>query len=113
MQQLQSVAGGGLVLDWAITRYGFTAALGDDLEVTMIAIAQVYDANSREIVYRHRFFCNPGMHEASGNDIEINRLPALPTWKNWADLQSNLPDAADALAAVCREIASVIASEVT
>lgn len=112
-QQLQSVAGSGFVVDWVIARYGFTAALGDNLEATMIAVAQVYDADSREIVYRRRLFYNPGILEVSGNDLELDRLPGSPSWKDWADLQAHLPDAADALMAVCREIASVVASEVT
>ena len=112
-KQLESIAGNGLAVDWVITRYGFTAALGDNLEATMIAVAQVYDATSRQIVYRRRLFYNPGLFEVSGTDLEIDRLSGLPTWKDWADLQAHIPAAADALVAVCREMASVVASEVT
>ena len=111
-KQVAAIEGNGTVVDWIIQRYGFSVASSGDLQVTMQATFSVTDGAGREIYFR-RIHYRPPLLAANPGDLTLEILPTLPTWRDAAELKSRPDEANEALATVCREMVSVVASELT
>ena len=111
-EQVAAIEGNGTVVDWIIQRYGFSVASSGDLQVTMQATFSVTDGAGREIYFR-RIHYRPPLLAANPGDLTLEILPTLPTWRDAAELKSRPDEANEALATVCREMVSVVASELT
>lgn len=111
-KQVAAVEGNGNVVDWIIQRYGFSVSSSGDLQVTMQATFSVTDGAGHEIYFR-RIHYRPPLLGSNPGDLTLELMPALPTWRDAAELKSRPDEANEALATVCSEMVSVVASELT